>query len=190
MVGPFVAARGLTQDAQIATGGDDAVAVFEDFFLPLIRQRRRQPTGDLTSRLIADPIDGMTMSDEQMLLLLSSNFYAASIFTIRLFVGTLTMAMATHPEVYRQVRSDRSLIPVAVEEVLRWDAPAQAVNAALATRTSRSGTSPSPPVRRSRRWSGRPTGTRVTSPTPTRYAWTGPPTAICRSPRECTSAWA
>lgn len=133
VVGPFVAARGLTQDAQIATGGDDAVAVFEDFFLPLIRQRRRQPTGDLTSRLIADPIDGMTMSDAQMLLLLSSNFYAASIFTIRLFVGTLTMAMATHPEVYRQVRSDRSLIPVAVEEVLRWDAPAQAVNAALAT---------------------------------------------------------
>lgn len=132
VVGPFVAARGLTQDADTARGGDDAVAGFEEFFLPLIHERRDRPTGDLTSRLIADPIDGMQMSDDQMLLLLSSNFYAASIFSIRLFVGTMAMAMATHPEVYQRVRADRSLIPAAVEEVLRWDAPSQAVNSALA----------------------------------------------------------
>lgn len=132
VVGPFVAARGLTQDADTARGGDDAVAVFEEFFLPLIHDRRARPTGDLTSRLIADPVDGMQMSDDQMLLLLSSNFYAASIFTMKLFVGTLAMAMATHPDVYQRIRADRSLIPTAVEEVLRWDPPAQAVNSSLA----------------------------------------------------------
>jgi cytochrome P450 len=132
VVGPFVAARGLVQNAGIASEGDDAVRVFEEFFLPLIHARRDQPTGDLTSRLIADPVDGETMSDEQMLLLLSSNFYAASIFTIRLFIGTMAMAMARNQQVYQAVRQDRSLIPVAVEEVLRWDPPAQAVNSAIA----------------------------------------------------------
>jgi hypothetical protein len=94
VVRPFVAARGLIQDAAIAAGGDSAVAVFEEFFVPFIHARRVAPTGDLTSRLIADPIDGMTMSDGQMLLLVSSNFYAASLFTIRLLIGTMAMAMA------------------------------------------------------------------------------------------------
>lgn len=133
VVGPFVAARGLVQTEGIAAEGDDAVKVFEDFFLPLIHQRRARPTGDLTSRLIADPVDGATMSDEQMLLLLSSNFYAASMFTIRLFIGTMAMAMAQNPDVYQRIRADRALIPIAVEEVLRWDPPAQAVNSSMAT---------------------------------------------------------
>ena len=132
VVGPFVAARGLVQDEDIAAGGDTAVRVFEDFFLPLIRARRAEPTGDLTSRLIADPVAGMTMSDDQMLLILSSNFYAASIFTIRLVIGTMARALARHPGVYPTLREDRSLIPTAVDEILRWDPPAQAVNSSIA----------------------------------------------------------
>jgi cytochrome P450 len=40
--------------------------------------------------------------------------------------------MAIHPEAYAKIRSDRSLIPGAVEEALRWDPPAQAVNASMA----------------------------------------------------------
>lgn len=132
VVRPFVAARGLIQDATIAAAGDSAVTVFEEFFLPLIHARRDAPSGDIISRLIADPVDGMTMSDEQMLLLVSSNFYAASLFTIRLFIGTMAMALAAHPHVYRALRQDHSLIPATVEEILRWDAPAQAVNASTA----------------------------------------------------------
>ncbi|MFZ4373816.1 MAG: cytochrome P450 [Mycobacterium sp.] len=132
VVRPFVAARGLVQNRTIAASGDEAVRVFEEFFLPLIHARRAVPTGDLTSRLVADPIDGMSMSDEQMLLLVSSNFYAASLFTIRLLIGTMAVAMARHPDVYQALRRDHSLIPAAVEEVLRWDAPAQAVNSSIA----------------------------------------------------------
>lgn len=138
-VAPFVAARGLTQDAATAADADRAVATFEETFLPLIQERRTQPTGDLTSRLISDPIDGMALTDREMLVLLSSNFYAASTFTLRLFVGTLAMAMATHPTLYQRVRADRSLIPACVDEVLRWDPPAQAVNVAVATSELRYG---------------------------------------------------
>jgi cytochrome P450 len=40
--------------------------------------------------------------------------------------------MAIHPEAYARIRADRSLIPSALEEVLRWDPPAQALNASMA----------------------------------------------------------
>jgi len=133
-VRPFVAARGLVQDGPIAADADDAVKAFEDFFLPLINARRAYPTGDLISRLISDPAGGLRLSDEQMLMLVSSNFYAASLFTVRLLIGTVAVALARYPDIYRALRRNRSLIPSVVEEVLRWDAPAQAVNSSIAER--------------------------------------------------------
>lgn len=132
-VSRFVRARGLTQTEETATGGDDAIAVYRHYFLPLIRQRRAEPCGDLLSRLIADPSEDVNLSDDQLLLIISSNFYSASVFTLRLLIGTLARAMALHPESYARVQADRSMIPVAIEEVLRWDAPAQALNASMAT---------------------------------------------------------
>lgn len=132
-VSSFVRARGLTQTEDTATGGDDAMAAYRHYFLPLIRQRRAEPCGDLLSRLISDPAENVHLSDEQSLLIISSNFYSASVYTLRLLIGTLARAMALHPDVYSRVRADRSMIPAAVEEVLRWDAPAQALNASVAT---------------------------------------------------------
>jgi cytochrome P450 len=132
-VSGFVRARGLTQTEETATGGDDAIAVYRHYFLPLIQQRRAEPCGDLLSRLIADPSEDISLSDDQLLLIISSNFYSASVYTLRLLIGTLARAMALHPDTYSRVRSDRRLIPAAVEEVLRWDAPAQALNASVAT---------------------------------------------------------
>ena len=89
--------------------------------------------------MIADPAEGIHLTDEQMLVMISSNFYAASTFTLRLFIGTLAMAMATHQDIYQRVRADRSLIPACVDEVLRWDPPAQANNSAIATADHRYG---------------------------------------------------
>ena len=132
-VSDFVRARGLTQTQQTAREGDDAIEVYRHYFMPLIEARRAEPCGDLLSRLIVDTDEGVELSDEQLLLIISSNFYSASIYTLRLLIGTLARAMALHPEAYEQVRMDRSMIPAAIEEVLRWDAPAQALNASTAT---------------------------------------------------------
>ena len=131
-VSGFVRARGLTQTEETATGGDEAIATYRHYFLPLIQKRRAEPCDDLLSRLIADPSEEVSLSDDQLLLIISSNFYSASIYTLRLLIGTLTRAMAIHPDIYSQVRADRRMIPAAVEEVLRWDAPAQALNASMA----------------------------------------------------------
>jgi cytochrome P450 len=132
-VSAFVRARGLTQTEQTASGGGDALEIYGHYFLPLIQARRGGGQQDLLSRLIDDPTEGISLSDEQLLLIISSNFYSASVYTVRLLIGTIAWAMASHPDTYQRVRSDRKLVAAAIEEVLRWDPPAQALNASTAT---------------------------------------------------------
>ena len=131
-VGSFVRARGLTQTESTMERGDDSMAFYEEYFLPLIHEKRKNPSSDLLSRLIADPEEGVHLSDEQLLLIISSNFYSASVYTLRLLVGTLAWVMALNPHAYAQIQDNRELVVPALEEVLRWDAPAQATNASVA----------------------------------------------------------
>ncbi|MDG2215644.1 MAG: cytochrome P450 [Synechococcus sp. cluster2_bin.235] len=131
-VGSFVRARGLTQTESTMERGDDSLAFYEEYFLPLIHEKRRNPSSDLLSRLIADPEEGVHLSDEQLLLIISSNFYSASVYTLRLLVGTLAWVMAINPHSYAQIQNNRELVVPALEELLRWDAPAQATNASVA----------------------------------------------------------
>jgi cytochrome P450 len=128
----FVRARGLTQTEDTASEGEDSLEAYSNYFLPLIHQRRQEPGEDVLSRLIADPKEGIHLSDEQLLLVISSNFYSASVYTLKFLIGTMAWIMAIHPEAYARIRADRSLIPSALEEVLRWDPPAQALNASMA----------------------------------------------------------
>ena len=131
-VGSFVRARGLTQTELTVERGDDSMAFYEEYFLPLIHKKRSKPSSDLLSRLIADPQEGVHLSDEQLLLIISSNFYSASVYTLRLLVGTLAWAMALNPHAYSRIQGDRELVVPALEELLRWDPPAQATNASVA----------------------------------------------------------
>ena len=74
-VGSFVRARGLTQTDSTVAKGDESIAFYAEYFLPLIHEKRKSPSSDLLSRLIADPKEGVHLSDEQLLLIISSNFY-------------------------------------------------------------------------------------------------------------------
>ena len=131
-VGSFVRARGLTQTDSTVAKGDESIAFYSEYFLPLIHEKRKSPSSDLLSRLIADPKEGVHLSDEQLLLIISSNFYSASIYTLRLLVGTMAWAMASNPNAYARIQDNRELVAPAVEELLRWDPPAQATNASVA----------------------------------------------------------
>jgi cytochrome P450 len=128
-VGGFVRARGLTQTEQTASGGDQAMAVYRRFFEPLLRQRRLQPGNDVLSRLIGDPRNGIALNDEQLLLIVSSNFYSASTYTVPLLIGNAALLLARQPEVLERLRLEPTLLASTVEELLRFDPPAQALNA-------------------------------------------------------------
>lgn len=128
-VGRFVRARGLTQTEQTATGGDEAMSVYNRFFMPLLEERRRNPTDDLLSRLIGDPRSGIALADEQLLLIVSSNFYSASIYTVPLLISNAALLLSRQPEVLERLRRQPELLASTVEELLRYDPPAQALNA-------------------------------------------------------------
>ena len=131
-VGAFVRARGLIQTQSTVDEGDDSMSFYSEYFLPLIHEKRRHLSTDLLSRLISDHEENMHLTDEQLLLMISSNFYSASIYTLRLLVGTVAWTLSRHPEVYSRIRADRSLLAPVLEEVLRWDPPAQAINPSTA----------------------------------------------------------
>lgn len=128
-VGGFVRARGLTQTEETASGGDAAMDVYRRFFGPLLQERRRQPGEDVLSRLIRDPRSDIALSDEQLLLIVSSNFYSASIYTVPLLISNAALQLAREPAVLQRLKQEPSLLDSCVEELLRFDPPAQALNA-------------------------------------------------------------
>jgi cytochrome P450 len=99
------------------------------YFERLLDERRRRPRQDLMTALIAAELedeDGRLrrLSQEELLgfcLLLSS----AGNETLTKFFGNAIYHLARHPEQRAELARDRSVIPNAVEEILRLDPPSQ-----------------------------------------------------------------
>ena len=87
---------------------------------------------DLLGRLVDSSAHGVAMGDEQLLLIIASNFYSASLYTVPLLISHLALILSRQPAIIAQLRQDPSLVDSAVEEVLRFDPPAQAINASAA----------------------------------------------------------
>ncbi len=92
------------------------------YFLDLANARRREPRDDLMSRLVEAEIDGDRLSDADILALAMLLFIAGSETTMNSISGGL-LALIEHPEQLERLRGDPSLLPRAVEEILRWVSP-------------------------------------------------------------------
>jgi cytochrome P450 len=79
------------------------------------------PDDTLTALLTAD-LDGRVLTDEEILGFMMFLFIAGS-QTTTLLIGNLVYRLLQHPDQMELVRNDRTLIPNAVEESLRYDAP-------------------------------------------------------------------
>ncbi|MFY0535189.1 cytochrome P450 [Nannocystis pusilla] len=94
-------------------------------YLPqAIAERRARPTGDLISTITEAEVDGKSLSDEHMSGLVSVVIFAASETTTNL-IGNLLGLLADRPELWWQMRADRSLVDPVIEEALRYEAPLQ-----------------------------------------------------------------
>ncbi|WP_344600581.1 cytochrome P450 [Sporichthya brevicatena] len=104
-----------------------------DYFLQLIQQRRAEPGGgDIISVLIAAEEDGQRLDDEEIIAFLRNMLPAAADTTYRA-TSNLLQGLLRRPEQLEALRTDRSLIPKAIEEGLRWESPITAI-ARTATR--------------------------------------------------------
>lgn len=102
--------------------GRAASEALRDYFAPILAARRGQPRDDLISRLADAEIDGEKLTDEEIFSFLRL-LLPAGIETTYRSLGNLLFALLTHTDQLDAVRADRSLLPQAIEEGVRWDAP-------------------------------------------------------------------
>jgi cytochrome P450 len=102
--------------------GLTAAGELHGYFLNQVEQRRRKLTDDIIGDLVAAEIDGEKLTDEAIIAFLRLLLPAGLETTYR-SSGNLLYALLTHPEQLEMVYRDRSLIPVAMEEGLRYETP-------------------------------------------------------------------
>ncbi len=109
-------------DPEIELDSLVAMGQLFEYFQKLIAARRVEPRNDLLSVLAEAEIDEHRLTDEDLLnfaflLLVAGNE------TTRNLIALGTLALIEHPEQRRLLVEDPSRIPVAVEEMLRWNSP-------------------------------------------------------------------
>ncbi|OBB46669.1 cytochrome P450 [Mycobacterium sp. 852002-51961_SCH5331710] len=107
--------------------GMQAVAQAMGLYYELIQKRRADPRDDMFSRLIAAEItreDGQKESlDDFEIAGFATLLGGAGAETVTKLVGNAAVTFARHPEQWQKLLDDRSKIPAAVEELLRYEPP-------------------------------------------------------------------
>jgi len=99
-----------------------ASEALREYFVPILAARRQEPRDDLISGLAQAEIDGERLSDEEIFSFLRL-LLPAGIETTYRSLGNLLLALLSNPNQLDAVRTDRSLIPQAIEEAIRWEPP-------------------------------------------------------------------
>jgi len=99
--------------------------IYEEF-AQLLDERRRTPADDLMSALLDAEIDDERLTDEEILGFCYQLIVAGNDTTTAL-IGNGTVLLAQHPEQRKLLCEEPQRIPAAVEEMLRFEPPAQAL---------------------------------------------------------------
>jgi pimeloyl-[acyl-carrier protein] synthase len=91
----------------------------------LIQERRREPADDLISAMLTAR-EGRDAFGEMELLSMLLLLLIAGYETTTNLIGNGVLALLRHPREIERLREDRSLLPTAVDELLRFDSPVQA----------------------------------------------------------------
>ena len=92
------------------------------YFTRLLADKRAAPADDLLSALITARDSGDSLDEPELLAMIFLLLVAGHETTVNL-IATGTLALLTHPSELARLRSDPSLLPGAVEELLRYANP-------------------------------------------------------------------
>jgi len=98
-------------------------------YYDLVTKRRAEPRDDLFSKLIDAEMDcengGTRKLDDLQIAGFATLLGGAGAETVTKLVGNAPVVFARNPEQWQKLLDDRSKIPAAVEELLRYEAPSQ-----------------------------------------------------------------
>lgn len=131
-------ASNLSGDPEVHRRAIEARTKLFDFVTPLIAQRRENPGEDLLSTLCATEYEGETLSDDEIRSFCSF-LLAAGVETTDRSMSSLLKKLFSEPELWSRLQADRSLIPSACAEGLRWAPPVHAISRGVRNETELSG---------------------------------------------------
>lgn len=97
-----------------------------DYFGEVIAERRQKPGNDMVSYLVQAEMDGERLSHEEILDV-SFLLILAGLDTVTATIGCNIAYLAANPEQRERLVRDPSLIPSAIEELMRWETPVTGV---------------------------------------------------------------
>lgn len=103
--------------------GMEAVGKIRDYVTALIAWRRAHPQpDDFISELASAEVDGERLEEEVIISFFRQLMNAGGETSYNGF-SNLMVGLLTHPEQWELLRRDRSLVPAAIDEALRWEPP-------------------------------------------------------------------
>jgi cytochrome P450 len=102
--------------------GPDALTTMFEYFSRLVAERRAAPGNDLVSAVLEGTLNGVPIGDGEAI---QSSFVllVAGTETVRTVIANGLLTLRDHPDAEAQLRADRSLLPGAIDELMRYRPP-------------------------------------------------------------------
>lgn len=96
---------------------------FSEYLVQLVDEKRSHPQDDLISQLILIEEAGDHLDESELLSMIGLLIFTGH-ETVSNFISIGTLMLFDHPQQLAKLRADVSLVPAAVEELLRFNGPA------------------------------------------------------------------
>ncbi|HKF36090.1 MAG TPA: cytochrome P450, partial [Ktedonobacteraceae bacterium] len=94
------------------------------YFRDAVREHQKHPRDDLMSALLTAEVEGDRLSEEEVVAN-SIMLMTGGQETTTNLIGNGVLTLLHHPDQLEQLRADHTLIPTAIEELLRYESPIQ-----------------------------------------------------------------
>jgi cytochrome P450 len=128
----FIGRRDQARDRGAASGDQDPRSFIPAVLLETARRRREDPRDDLLTHLATTTIDGVPLTDEEIVANAHLVLAGGVDTTIGAMSGTL-LYLGRHPQERARLLEDEALMETAVEEFLRVFAPVTSIGRMAAT---------------------------------------------------------
>jgi cytochrome P450 len=122
----------LQRSAKKLAKAGQVMADFTRYMRQVFAERRQEPRNDLISRLLQAEENGDTLREEELFSMMILLIVAGHETTVNL-IGNGMLALLQHPEQRALLQAHPTLLPAAIEEMIRYDGPVERATMRFAT---------------------------------------------------------
>lgn len=119
----ILAFQGVNKPSEtVLLTAQDALMQARAYLATLVEQRRRAPGNDLISLMVTEGVDGDRLTDAEIINT-GITFLVAGHETTTSLIGNGLLTLLQHRDQWEMLQANRSLVPSAIEEILRFESP-------------------------------------------------------------------